>query len=661
MAAVLSFIVPGFGHFYLGLWKPGIQLFGTYFILVFLNSLGTDTSPIFYIGVSVFSIISAVHAFKQAKRLNAGIPSQTGPANKSKTKNVFLTIILIFITLASIVAYVLFYIPDTRILREDIQLFRIVFSNKFSPNGYLNVPFLKDSAKYKFINIVTDFNKDGKFERYPISKGYQEEWVVQNMAVKTFKDQSNSFSILIPDKDIDGRKDFEVRVVLSRKTLEDWSNSNATDAVHQLKIDRVQKEDAGKYYKPDPEGIRIGGLPLGAVLSSNRAPSKKANFLDANSLVYFVYAASDFLDVFRSDIPDINQGFNECVPTSVTNSLLWLADHYGFGDKIPSSRDLINELKRDFNWNQYGVKLEKYLPGMDKFTERHNLPIRNYQIGEDFDADIVSKIADELNKGNGVLLGMEYREYDNAGNPLRVGGHMVTVVGVSDTENGQYLYINDPLSQIPGVDVYKVEGNKVVSYRFQGNAQTALQFAVAVASTVPAVKPIDSSRTPEKSPQKPIPSQAQTPKQALPGRQPPATSQSPKLPSQETFTWDGTYEIKEFMTCTVIYPDGPETTTEELRGEMEVKNNHIVPNHPEDQIILNEPIDDFGEAQQITRSVGGVGGRGEVLYNDDKYSFSKSPSGEITFNLVGSSYYIPPPPENPPCPITGSGRLINNF
>ena len=451
-----------------------------------------------YFGI-ILAILAIVFSIIQKKRNPIGIATVGLVIG---IIGVVLNLIMLIVVIG-VIAY-LFNVPDQKILGENVQLFRVVFNDKFSHNGYLNVPFLKDSTKYEFINIVVDFNKDGKFERYPIPNGYQEEWVVQNMAVKALKDQPNSFSILMPDQDIDGRQDFDVRVVLSKKTLEDWSSNKTGDAFHTLKIAEVQKEDAGKYYKPDPEGIRIGGLP----------------------------------DVFRGDVPDINQGFNECVPTSVTNSLLWLADHYGFADKIPNSGDIINELKKDLQWNQYGVDMVNYLPGIKKFAEDHNLPLQSYQVGQNYDANIVSKMAGELNKGNLVQMVMEYREYDNAGNPLRVGGHMVTVVGVSDTENGQYLYINDPLSQIPGVDVYKVEGNKVVSYRFQGNAQTFISAAVAAASTVPAVKPIDSSKAPQQLPQAETPALAQ----AVPISQPQPVSQtSPTVQKDVPETWSGSY------------------------------------------------------------------------------------------------------------------------
>lgn len=576
LAAVLSFIIPGLGHFYLRLWKPGIQLLGTYFILVFLNLLAPDTPPLFYIGVSFISIYSAVHAFKQAKKLNAGISSKPSAAPKSKKTKIIFAVSIFFVILVGSVFYTLSNAPDTAILGENVQLFRIVFNDKSSPNGYVNVPFLKDSTKYEFINIVIDFNKDGKFERYSLSNGYQEEWVVQNMAVKTLKDQPNSFSVVMPDHDIDGRQDFETRVILSQKPLEDWNNWNTADAFHTLKIVEVQKEDAGKYYKPDPEGVRIGGLP----------------------------------DVFRGDVPDINQGENECVPTSVANSLMWLADHYGFADRIPGSGDIINELKKDFNWNQYGVDMVNYLPGIKKFAEDHNLPIQSYQVGQNYDTNIVTKMADELNKGNLVQMVMEYREYDNAGNPLKVGGHMVTVVGASDTENGQYLYINDPLSQIPGVDVYKVEGNKVISYRFQGNAQTFISAAVAAASTVPAVKPIDSSKAPEKSPQEPA--QAPAPTQAKPSEKlvsPLPVSPSVQPPVKESEKDEVSLNI-DSVSCKLV-----RTTQESISGG----DAQIITYHFE--------LDVYGTASGPVDTYLGL--FKNVIYDFDPYGPSKGPAPSI--------------------------------
>jgi len=80
-------------------------------------------------------------------------------------------------------------------------------------------------------------------------------------------------------------------------------------------------------------------------------------------------------------------------------------------------------------------------------------------------------------------LEMEYRKTNFLLPDKVTGRHMVTVVAA--LEDG-IIGIHDPLSKAPGfgitkrkMDIYKLDGTKVVNYRFQNDKETHVRFAFA--------------------------------------------------------------------------------------------------------------------------------------------------------------------------------------
>ena len=102
-------------------------------------------------------------------------------------------------------------------------------------------------------------------------------------------------------------------------------------------------------------------------------------------------------------------------------------------------------------------------------------------MAENFDSQILSKISAELKKGQDVEVWMDYSKNLPDGSAVGGGAHMVTIVGVWTSPRGtKFIGINDPLSQgINATDIYKVEGNKIVKYGFEGDFGTYLRSAFA--------------------------------------------------------------------------------------------------------------------------------------------------------------------------------------
>lgn len=434
----------------------------------------------------------------------------------------------LLLILAVLMVGLFFALSGGELLADEVFITRVVNGGESSANGSVTVPFLKDSTKYTFINVAIDLNGDSAFQAYELSTGSQDEWVVRNMGVRILRDEANNFSIRIPDTEIASRVPLTVHVVLSSDELHNWDgNLKAGGASKVFTVAEIGIEDIAELYAPDPSGVRSGGFPFdffGSAALAQDAPDKPPTVGNDVPLLDEAGETEEDItgqgsgegrsgapasfDEFHPNVPDIVQGRNECVPTATANSLLWLADEYHFEDKMPEGGGaaVINELKNDLNWTENGVDVQQhYLGGKRAFTERHHIPIVTHQVGGRFDTSIVSKIAEELKKGQDVEIDMEYGRYDADGNYRRVGGHMVTVVGAWTAGNSEYLDIHDPVSTGPGtLDIYQIDGTRVENYRYQGTAVTFIRYAIAEspieeATPTPTETPDDA--TPEPTPE----------------------------------------------------------------------------------------------------------------------------------------------------------------
>lgn len=168
--------------------------------------------------------------------------------------------------------------------------------------------------------------------------------------------------------------------------------------------------------------------------------------------------------IFRRNVLDIYQMPNECAPTSITNSLVWLADTYDLGDggilfnKINKDgpRWIITELKKNLGWKEgdefVGSTISDLLLAKNKFAKDHNLSLVTKVITG---PNIWRKIYSELKNGEDVELSVFWNRTDKGD----AGAHMVTVTGAyHDKETGtNWVIINDPGSQLAVSEAYELK------------------------------------------------------------------------------------------------------------------------------------------------------------------------------------------------------------
>lgn len=348
------------------------------------------------------------------------------------------------------------------VIGDSIKLTRVIVGGVATVNGYLTIPFIRNDER-KFINIVVDLNNDGRWESYSVNGKTQAEWLVQNMLAKISPAEPNSFSFVLNDIAADDRKNLKARVILTNAPLDtsnyptgwDGTVPNSVVAQKDFKISEIDI-DAGDLFSPESGGLGSGG-------SFNSSTPK--------SLI----SSSKATD---TDVPDLTQGRNGCVPTSTANALLWLAKVHGFENKMPATEALISELEADFKWDiESGVDVPSdFLSGKQKFVERHGLPISTVQVGAAYDPEIIDKISEELTNGGIVEIDMAFKNASGQ----RVGGHMVTVVDVIDKDGVKYMDIHDPASPT-FIDMYRINSTQVVDYRYQGSTVTYIRLAFAEA------------------------------------------------------------------------------------------------------------------------------------------------------------------------------------
>lgn len=406
------------------------------------------------------------------------------------------------------------------IIGDDIDLVRVGMFGQKADFGFVKVPFLKESDTLKFLNVAADLNNDQNFATYEVNGQTQPEWLVQNMPVR-FIDSKNSFSFFFPDKTVDDAipaGGLILRAVLSQDfiNVSDWDGSipQETD-FKDIRIKIIAFEDVGDLQDPAPDKIGNFGL------------------LYSDGYVNFIepaFAATDTVDVFHPNVPDINQKKNECVPTSAANSLLWLAKKFGFEDKLPSQDELIGELKNDMNWKSDGIFPEDFLKGKEKITERRKLPLINHEVGKSDGSTTFDKMAEELKKEQDVEMTILFKD----ANGKTIGGHCVTVVGVMRLPSGtEIIQVHDPGTPGPALmEAYRLDktdtGVRIVNYPY-GRAYVSFAVSESYAKPVPPPPafPIPPAPEPPATPE---------PEEEPPAAPPPAeTSTISIIPSELVF------------------------------------------------------------------------------------------------------------------------------
>lgn len=394
---------------------------------------------------------------------------------------------------------------DEKIISQVATLHRVVFGDDKTEQAYLSLDYTADSQNYRYINIAIDLNKDGNFASYTQNETSQEEWVVQNMTTVIFANEDGNYDFQLTDLTVDEQKDFPAKIILTNKTLAHWQGEKLRGSSYQsLVIPAIELDDASTRMVAHPEGKGSAS----AFAQDEPIPTQDNVGDTAKTGGKTVATLGKEFEVFNGDVPDITQAKNECGPTSVANSMRWLAKKNGFTDKLPlSDKELLEEFKDDMKWDPIiGVLDENFIPGKEKFTSQHNLAIETHRVSaKDYDINIVAKIAQELSKGQDVEIGIEYWEKQPDGSSKVVGGHWVTAVGATGTRNDQTIFIHDPASPGPALlDQYKVDGTKIVDYRYRGDAVAHIQYAVAESPISPPPVTVPDDSTPTNSPEKTI-------------------------------------------------------------------------------------------------------------------------------------------------------------
>ena len=318
--------------------------------------------------------------------------------------------------------------------------------------GYVNVTFLKNLMGGKIINLGIDLNGDGVIADYVIDGNTQQEWIVQNMPARVDIAEPNRYNFAFFDKNADSKTNLKGTAVLTDAPIPDtdWHGTVPAVVVASMNFTVASIGQETRLFSMSGSGSsRGGGLPFSMIPSL-------VSFPPTQDYSPAVAEGATTFSAFNSEVPDYRQGPMECGPTSATDNLVWLAKKGGFSNKLPANyRDTIEELKTDMNWALAGgVADAKFIPGKNKFCTDHNLPIETHQVGGFQDKSVIYKIKQEMDKGQGIELGMSFHLWDGSTWQAK-GGHWVAVVGVKKDATGTYVDFHDPDTPTL-LDIYKV-------------------------------------------------------------------------------------------------------------------------------------------------------------------------------------------------------------
>ena len=407
---------------------------------------------------------------------------------------------------------------DESVIGEDITVSRVYYAGDSAGTAYVSLPYLKNDDRYILMNVAIDLNRDGELAAYSTADGQtQEEWVVKNHRAKVWGG-GNTVGFDLLDQAVAEAGGRQLFAYLTAEPISSLGELPAARAEAQKVISEFLIDDYADRFQPgdDPESEAAGAVPT--LISEDLGPTPgpmattpsgrdnepyltditvaDSGELDGAPAIGAAPAAAgdglppageDF-EVFQTDVPDMYQGVNECVPTSTSNSLHWLGERFGFADRLPDNqRATMNELKDDLNWRADGGVQTRtdFIPGKVAFVRRHNLPIYTHQIGTELDNDIMRKIAVELAKGQAVevVIGY-YTQNAETGAWTRHGGHMMTAVGSWTTNGETYIGVHDPLSPANSrLDLYNVDGKRIYNYPYRGNTKVFINRAFAESVT----------------------------------------------------------------------------------------------------------------------------------------------------------------------------------
>ena len=206
---------------------------------------------------------------------------------------------------------------------------------------------------------------------------------------------------------------------------------------------------APRFYEPG-FGIAEGSLP--GTREPGSAPS--ADISTTPGL-----AAPDV--ILRTDVPDVEEGNNECGLGAITRSILWLKNNGAIDDPVTTS-GIFEGVRNASNWNgvdgiptyadtlRAKLKVTKDLDVHNKFMVRRpsSVPAGDFETsdgkaisnGNDPTFEFIKK---ELENGEDIEITVGWLDADGT----RTSGHLMTVVGASDTSAGKEITVQDDPNQ----------------------------------------------------------------------------------------------------------------------------------------------------------------------------------------------------------------------
>lgn len=368
----------------------------------------------------------------------------------------------------------------TALLGEGIAIYRTTIAEVPTSQGFMHIPFTGSSERYTVINIALDVNGDGAYAAYETTAGTQEEWIIMN-EFPDISGMANRLPFTIIDPQF-GTKPASGIAVISTELFEEdaWPAEIAAGETEEkaFTVAEVILEARDKNRENDPTGERATGFPA---LTFAETAHAQAAPPPAPAPVPAQQNAGPYAR--HETAYDQDQRYNECGPTSVTNSFRMLAKKYGLEDRIPAEpTDITDELKSDLDWND-GVRHDNMIKGKQSFINRHRLPFEAHQIGSKDDPELLKKIRDEIAKGQAVEAWIEFQ---NASGTI-VGAHLVTVVGAGFQNGRNVITITDPDTASGGGggsrDLYRVNPtNYMPQYGWDG-VSAFLTYAYAQSPT----------------------------------------------------------------------------------------------------------------------------------------------------------------------------------
>ena len=369
---------------------------------------------------------------------------------------------------------------------SDVLLTRVFRAGEATPLGDVSVYFTEDGAQYRFVNIAIDLDQDGTIAAYTAGAAQQEEWLVKNASVDVRQGAPSSrYRVGLLDATVDGLQDISAVVVVSDDPLETWDGTvgKRTGVLANIPFVGTRDIEARVVRDRETQKDTAGMFTVRSASAHSHSTANEPAGMNVRVDDPFEGSSSPtgYVNIQFTGVNDTPQEFNECAPTAASNALDWLADIYDLEDQMPTDTEgLIDELKGDMDWDG-GVAPGDSLPGIEDFISRHNLPFEAHLI-EPSD-NLFDVLVAEMQRGQILLISMQYYEKDDEGEWKLDGAHLATVVGLSGGVSGfpNFVHFHDSGDgeDVPSKDLQELRGSEFAS-DYEPDHKTEVRYVIAI-------------------------------------------------------------------------------------------------------------------------------------------------------------------------------------